>query len=111
MIEVRILKSEKKVLRNDEEKRKARGYELFVNHKVTYTDMNTYTKFKVKCSTDKGAYNVDLVERSCTCPDYTYRFVDCKHIFASFYARHEVGYPLDFDSQHLQFENLGHNMP
>lgn len=94
---MKVIKTETKKLKTPEEQRKAKGYDLFVKGKVVYEDLKNYLKFKVRCSNGNNeTYTVDLKERSCTCPDYSFRLVDCKHIFASIYARHEAGYPLQF---------------
>lgn len=102
---MRIIKSEKKTLKSPQEQRKAKGYDLFVKGKVMYEDLKNYLKFKVRCSNGNGEmYTIDLKERSCTCPDYSFRLLDCKHIYAAIYARHEAGYLLDFSRPKLESE-------
>ena len=38
--------------------------------------------FEVESQSGHGTYVVDLLEKSCTCPHFRYRGVQCKHIKA-----------------------------
>ena len=43
--------------------------------------------FEVRSSKDKGKfYRVDADIKMCTCPDFNFRFLKCKHIIAAEFA-------------------------
>jgi len=43
--------------------------------------------FKVRSSKDEDKfYNVDADIKTCTCPDFNFRFLKCKHIIAAEFA-------------------------
>ena len=43
--------------------------------------------FEVRSSKDKGKfYRVDADIKICTCPDFNFRFLKCKHIIAAEFA-------------------------
>ncbi len=43
--------------------------------------------FEVRSSRDKGkSYRVDADIKICTCPDFNFRFLKCKHIIAAEFA-------------------------
>lgn len=43
--------------------------------------------FAVRSTTDKGKfYEVDADIKTCSCPDFNYRFLKCKHIIAAEFA-------------------------
>jgi hypothetical protein len=43
--------------------------------------------FEVRSSKDKGrSYRVDADIKMCTCPDFNFRFLKCKHIIAAEFA-------------------------
>lgn len=43
--------------------------------------------FEVRSSKDKGRfYRVDADIKMCTCPDFNFRFLKCKHIIAAEFA-------------------------
>ncbi len=43
--------------------------------------------FKVRSSKDVDKfYNVDAEIKTCTCPDFNFRFIKCKHIIAAEFA-------------------------
>jgi hypothetical protein len=43
--------------------------------------------FQVRSSKDKGKfYTVDADIKMCTCPDFNFRFLKCKHIIAAEFA-------------------------
>lgn len=102
-----IIKSEKKKLRSPAEQRRAKGIALFQKgYAVCLDAQQGANMYKVWSETEpvdaKGrhaAYAVylDIKEEdnnSCSCPDFQYNTIECKHIIAAKYARHEVGYPL-----------------
>jgi hypothetical protein len=43
--------------------------------------------FEVRSSEDKGKfYSVDADIKTCTCPDFNFRYLKCKHIIAAEFA-------------------------
>jgi hypothetical protein len=43
--------------------------------------------FKVRSASDSDTfYNVDADIKTCTCPDFNFRFLKCKHIIAAEFA-------------------------
>lgn len=91
---IRIISEEPKILNDPNQKRRKKALELFENHKVG--PMNRQgTEFKVK-SSKEGHYLVtfspELGLWSCRCEDYAYCDVECKHILASKYFRHEMSF-------------------
>ncbi|HEX2107545.1 MAG TPA: SWIM zinc finger family protein [Nitrososphaera sp.] len=43
--------------------------------------------FEVRSSKDKGKfYSVDADIKTCTCPDFNFRYLKCKHIIAAEFA-------------------------
>jgi transposase-like protein len=63
------------------DQREQRGMEIAQENNVIRINANSYT---VKSQTGKEVYSVFKLddEWRCTCPDYRYRHVKCKHIFA-----------------------------
>lgn len=95
-----VLKTEAKKLANPHERRKKKAVQMFRDGFVASMD-GTGLHFKVRSqSTDKedglGWYVVGLHLDGkighCTCCDFVYNDVQCKHILASRYMRHEMGY-------------------
>ena len=44
-------------------------------------------QFEIRSSKDKGRfYRVDADIKTCTCPDFNFRFLKCKHIIATEFA-------------------------
>jgi len=99
---MRLISRERKTLRTEAQKRKDKAISLFTKGYVVILDKQG-TMFKVWSETEKvdskgrhPAYSVllDGDTPSCSCPDYKYNFVECKHILASRMARHELGYAI-----------------
>ena len=40
-------------------------------------------RYYVRSASGRGVYVVDLVRRTCTCPDFAHRQTDCKHLIAA----------------------------
>lgn len=98
---MRVIKVEPKQLRTPAQKRKDKALQIFQSGSVACLN-DCGTEFKVKSQDDKepGWYHVsfDLETNcriaTCTCYDYAYNNVVCKHVIASKLARHEMGYAI-----------------
>jgi len=63
--------------------RAIRGYAIIAKgDKITQLDENTFT---VPSQNGNGLYHVAKLDSGwvCTCPDRTYRKIECKHIYPS----------------------------
>lgn len=62
-----------------------------INHDYRHSELNSENEariYKVKSTSDKNkTYIVDLDKLSCTCADYLFRNLKCKHIFATEFTR------------------------
>ncbi len=72
---------------SEKNKIKNNDYKYFEN-KLDYDSNNENTKkaitYRIKSSTDKDKfYEVNLEKKSCTCKDFIFRKVKCKHIIAA----------------------------
>lgn len=72
---------------SEKNKSKNNDYKYFEN-KLNYDSNNVKTKkaiiYRIKSSTDKDKfYEVNLEKKSCTCKDFIFRKVKCKHIIAA----------------------------
>jgi hypothetical protein len=92
---IRIISEEPKILNDPVRKRKDKAYQIYLGRKVVAMNLHG-TEFKVKSSKPDIHYLVTLALKtwqwSCTCMDFTYYNGECKHITASKYFRHEMGF-------------------
>lgn len=71
------LQNESFIVEHDNEKNSSGSGDVFVKAKESKI-------YRVKSSTNKDKfYRVDLEKMSCTCADFTFRHVKCKHIIAT----------------------------
>jgi hypothetical protein len=87
------LKNKRRISRQDlleMLKRIDRAYGIVELNEREPTILETNRKerlFEVRSSKDKGKfYSVDADIKLCTCPDFNFRFLKCKHIIAAEFA-------------------------
>lgn len=98
---IKVISSKKRYLPSPEERRRLKAIQLVKKGYVVILDQ-TGTEFKVWSETEEAvngrhpAYSIILSRHgnACTCPDYKYSLIECKHIKACKIARHELGYPI-----------------
>jgi hypothetical protein len=95
-----VLKTEVKKLASPVERRRKKGVEMFMQGYVAAMD-KTGIHFKVRSQSAAdgvGWYIVVLDPETkighCTCCDFVYNNTQCKHIIASKFMRHELGYAI-----------------
>lgn len=99
VVRLRVINESKKTLKiNDPEtKRRRKALQIYESNGVVAKD-TTGTSFKVKSQNvdEPGWYEVnwspELKLGTCTCHDWKYNSVECKHIIASRWFRHEMGF-------------------
>jgi uncharacterized Zn finger protein len=91
---MRIISEEPKNLNDPVAKRKRKALQLYESGSISAMDSKG-REFKVKSQTS-GWYTVNYSPEvklgRCTCPDYAYNDIECKHITAARFFRHEMGY-------------------
>jgi hypothetical protein len=96
---MRVLDTQVKKLASPVERRKRKAVEMFTHGYAKPMD-STGFHYKVRSQSADGLgwYIVVLDPKSglghCTCCDFVYNNTQCKHILASKFMRHELGYAI-----------------